>query len=80
MTTSTNPEYTTIRLPKSHWRQIVDNIEEMCGVGRENIEILGHIETINGTDPYIAGNQGNHYHRCYEQSCDGWEDWKGDDE
>lgn len=30
----------TITLPLAHWRQIVSDIENMCGVGADEIEIL----------------------------------------
>jgi hypothetical protein len=30
----------TIHIPRGDWNQIVDDIENMCGVGREEIEIL----------------------------------------
>jgi hypothetical protein len=35
----------TVRLPKSHWNQIVSDIEDMCGTGdHSEIEILSQIE------------------------------------
>ncbi len=36
----------TIRLPGSHWYQIVDDIKEMCG-GVEDIEILSSVEILD---------------------------------
>ena len=30
----------TVRLPLSHWNQIVSDIENMCGTSSEHIEIL----------------------------------------
>lgn len=49
----------TIRLPQEDWRQIVSDIENMCGRGREldpddpddeGIEILSHIEVLDGEE------------------------------
>lgn len=36
----------TIRLPKADWYQIVSDIENMCGTGYENIEILSSVEVV----------------------------------
>ena len=44
----------TVSLPMSHWQQIVSDIENMCGVGAYDIEILSQAVL---TDP--AANQ--HY-------------------
>lgn len=32
-------------------------------------------ERHNDTAPLIPGGQGNHYHRCYENYCEEWEEW-----
>lgn len=37
----------TLRLPESHWRQIVSDLENMCGVGEEEIEILQEVEILS---------------------------------
>lgn len=37
----------TIRLPESHWRQIVSDIENMCGTSEEDIEILQEVEVLS---------------------------------
>jgi hypothetical protein len=37
-------KWVTVRLPKSSWGQIVDDIENMCGVGAEEIEILQDVQ------------------------------------
>jgi len=34
----------TVRLPRSSWNQIVDDIENMCGMDAEDIEILSEVE------------------------------------
>lgn len=39
-------ELVTIRLPKSHWIQIVDDIENMCGESWEDIEILANAKVV----------------------------------
>jgi hypothetical protein len=33
-------EILTIRIPRADWAQIVSDIENMCGCGRDQIEIL----------------------------------------
>lgn len=33
-------EVITVRIPLRDWNQIVNDIENMCGVGRDEIEIL----------------------------------------
>lgn len=43
-------KYITIRLPKSHWRQIVSDLENMCGCGEDEIEILQDVEVIEGEE------------------------------
>lgn len=37
----------TIRLPESSWRQIVSDIEDMCGADAEDIEILQDVEVLD---------------------------------
>lgn len=41
-------EKITIRLPRSHWSQIVSDLENMCGTGEEDIEILQQVEILEG--------------------------------
>lgn len=36
----------TIQLPKAHWNQIVDDIENMCGQSWEDIEILASVKVV----------------------------------
>lgn len=61
-----NPELVTIRLPKSHWQQIVDDIENMCGTTAANIEILQHVHT----EPEAAEH---HSHPCeHNQGINGY--------
>ena len=45
-----NSEYVTIRLPRGDWRQIVRDIEDMCGCSRDEIEILQDVEVIEGEE------------------------------
>lgn len=33
-----------VTLPRSHWVQIVDDVENMCGTSAEEIEILASAE------------------------------------
>lgn len=33
----------TIRMPRSHWAQIVGDIENMCGTSSDEIEILADV-------------------------------------
>lgn len=40
----------TIRLPQAHWRQIVSDIQGMCGCGRGEIEILSSVEVLEGSE------------------------------
>lgn len=40
----------TIRLPRSHWSQIVDDIENMCGMSEDEIEILRSVEILETED------------------------------
>lgn len=37
----------TIRIPASDWNQIVSDIENMCGVGKDEIEILQSVEVLD---------------------------------
>lgn len=37
----------TIRLPLSNWRQIVSDIENMCGLMADEIEILAETEVLD---------------------------------
>lgn len=37
----------TIRLPLRHWRQIVSDIEDMCGCDEDEIEILSKVEILD---------------------------------
>lgn len=37
----------TVVLPRSHWNQIVDDIENMCGTAAEEIEILASAEVVD---------------------------------
>lgn len=39
-------KYVTVRLPKSHWLQIVDDIENICGQPSDYIEILASAEVV----------------------------------
>jgi hypothetical protein len=39
-----NPDILTIRIPRADWVQIVSDIENMCGCGRDEIEILQSVE------------------------------------
>lgn len=41
-----NEPYVTIKLPRSHWYQIVDDIENMCGAAAEDIEILSSVTVV----------------------------------
>lgn len=36
----------TVRLPRSHWKQIVRDIEDLCGIDMDSgeIEILSQVE------------------------------------
>lgn len=43
-------KYVTIRLPMADWDQIVSDIENMCGTGADQIEILSSVEVIE-VDP-----------------------------
>jgi hypothetical protein len=43
-------EMVTVRLPRSHWRQIVDDIENMCGTSAHKIEILRKAKIVEGRD------------------------------
>jgi hypothetical protein len=36
----------TVRLPLSHWNQIVSDLENMCGTSAEDIEILQQAEIV----------------------------------
>ena len=35
-----------LRLPRSHWRQIVSDLEQICGCAEEEIEILQEVEIL----------------------------------
>lgn len=37
-------KYIYLKMPESHWRQLVSDYEDMCGVGEEEIEILQDYE------------------------------------
>jgi hypothetical protein len=66
-----NPEYITIRLPKSHWLQIVDDLENMCGTTASNIEILANVEAI-GTHPPVlpeCRDAAGHRQHCGRIEC-----------
>lgn len=39
-TDSTDPDVVWVRLPRADWRQIVSDIENMCGTSASEIEIL----------------------------------------
>jgi hypothetical protein len=41
----------TVRMPLSHWNQIVSDIENMCGESAENIEILQQAEILSTEAP-----------------------------
>lgn len=47
MTQQPQPRMITLRLPLSHWQQIVNDIEDMCGVGQDDIEILSQVEHVD---------------------------------
>lgn len=36
----------TVRLPRSHWSQIVSDIENMCGTDSSEIEILSQAQVV----------------------------------
>jgi len=46
MTTRTEP-MVTVHLPRSHWNQIVINLEKMTGLDMEEIEILQKVRVTN---------------------------------
>jgi len=41
-------EMVLVIMPRSHWEQIVDDIENMCGLPAEEIEILADAKVIDG--------------------------------
>jgi hypothetical protein len=43
--------YVTITLPRSHWRQIVGDIENMCGAPAHEIEILSKVSVLHDGEP-----------------------------
>lgn len=47
--TDSGEDLVTVRLPRAHWQQIVDDIENMCGTSAEDIEILSSVEILEGT-------------------------------
>jgi hypothetical protein len=48
----------TVRMPLSHWRQIVSDYEDFCGRSRTGIEVLGKVETLDGED-FMGGYEDN---------------------
>lgn len=39
-------DYITIKMPLAHWRQLVSDYEDMCGVGEDEIEILQDVTEV----------------------------------
>lgn len=37
-------QWVNVRIPKSHWSQIVSDLEDMCGCSEDEIEILAEAE------------------------------------
>lgn len=54
-------QWVNVRIPKSHWSQIVSDLEDMCGCSQDEIEILAEAVVTDDTsiDPdYTDGQDG----------------------
>lgn len=65
-------ERITIRLPRSHWQQIVDDITNMAGTS--DCEILSQVDEHRS----YPDTETHHYHRCENNIngtwCERWAD------
>lgn len=44
-------ELITVRIPRGHWNQIVDDLENWCGVSAKHIEILQEAFVVEDAKP-----------------------------
>lgn len=69
----------TVRLPRSHWRQIVDDVENMCGLPARDIEILRRVDGLADVVTLLREMSAQQYRTDLEGGREiAWWYWRGD--